>query len=69
MINFEVFLVGKVPKSSVFNGECLENDNFWSWKNHENQKWVKLKNRGFAASRKSWSGQIKLCLRHEICRK
>ena len=25
LINFEVFLVGKVPKSSVFNGTCLEN--------------------------------------------
>ena len=23
LINFEVILVGKVPKSSVFNGECL----------------------------------------------
>ena len=28
LINFEVFLVGKVPKSSVFNRECLENDDF-----------------------------------------
>ena len=28
LINFEVFLVGKVPKSSVFNGECLETSNF-----------------------------------------
>ena len=25
LINFEVFLVGKVPKSSVFNRDCLEN--------------------------------------------
>jgi len=25
LINFEVFLVGKVPKNSVFNEECLEN--------------------------------------------
>ena len=24
LINFELFLVGKVPKSSVFNQECLE---------------------------------------------
>ena len=24
-IDFEVFLVEKVPKSSVFNGDCLEN--------------------------------------------
>ena len=25
------FLVEKVPKSSVFNRECLENRNFWYW--------------------------------------
>ena len=25
LINFEAFYVGKVPKSSVFNRECLEN--------------------------------------------
>ena len=24
LINFEIFLVGKVPKSSVFNRDCLE---------------------------------------------
>ena len=28
LINFEVFLVGKVPKSSVFNRESLENGDF-----------------------------------------
>ena len=27
LTNFEVFLVGKVPKSSVFNRECLETSN------------------------------------------
>ena len=26
LINFEVFLVRKVPKSSVFNRECLESN-------------------------------------------
>ena len=41
MINFEAFLVGKVPKSSVFNRDCLEFSENWNWKNHENQKWVK----------------------------
>ena len=25
LIDFEAFLVGKVPKSSVFNRDCLEN--------------------------------------------
>ena len=28
MINFELFLVGEVPKSSVFNREYLEINNF-----------------------------------------
>ena len=28
LINFEVFLVGKVPKSSVFNRDCLETSDF-----------------------------------------
>ena len=28
MTNFKVILVGKVPKSSIFNRECLENDDF-----------------------------------------
>ena len=28
LINFEVCLVGKVPKSSDFNRECLENNDF-----------------------------------------
>ena len=41
MINFEVFLVGKVPKSSVFNRDCLETSDFFDMKNHENLKWVK----------------------------
>ena len=41
LINFEAFLVGKVPKSSVFNRECLETSDNWNWKNHEYQKWVK----------------------------
>ena len=41
LINFEVFLVGKVPKIGVFNRDCLENSKFEIWKNHENQKWVK----------------------------
>ena len=27
IINFEAFLVGKVPKSSVFNRVCLETNN------------------------------------------
>ena len=27
LINFEVFLAGKVPKSSVFNRVCLETSN------------------------------------------
>ena len=27
LIDFEAFLVGKVPKSSVFNQECLETSN------------------------------------------
>ena len=26
LINFEANFVGKVPKNSVFNGDCLEND-------------------------------------------
>ncbi len=41
LINFEVFLVGKVPKSSVFNRDCLEKDYSWNQKNHETQKRVK----------------------------
>ena len=28
LIDFEVFLVRKVPKSSVFNRECLKNGDF-----------------------------------------
>ena len=28
LINFEVFLVRKVPKSSIFNQKCLENSDF-----------------------------------------
>ena len=52
LINFEAFFDRKVPKISVFNRECLENDDFWKWKNHENQKWVKLKNPVFKAFRK-----------------
>ena len=28
LINFEVFLVGKVPKSSFFNGNCLKNSDY-----------------------------------------
>ena len=28
LINFEVFLVGKVPKSGVFNRGCFENIDF-----------------------------------------
>ena len=41
MINFEAFLVGKVPKNSVFNRDCLENSDLWNRKNHKIQKWVK----------------------------
>ena len=41
LINFEAYLVGKVPKSSVFNVECLENSDLQNRKNHENQKRVK----------------------------
>ena len=41
LINFKAFLVGKVPKCSVFNRDCSENDFSWNWKNHENQKRVK----------------------------
>ena len=36
--------------------------------NHENPKWVNLKNCVFAASGKVCSGQSKLCLRHGYCR-
>ena len=36
-INFEVFLVGKVPKSSIFTRESLENSVHLNY----NQKWVK----------------------------
>ena len=32
LINFEVFLVGNVPKSSVFNRECLENSDYLNFK-------------------------------------
>ena len=28
LTNFEAYFVGKVPKSSVFNRDCLENDYF-----------------------------------------
>ena len=41
LIDFEAFLVGKVPKSSVFNRDCLENRKIKNRKNHENQKRVK----------------------------
>ena len=41
LINFEAFYVGKVPKSSVFNQECLEISENLNCKNHENQKRVK----------------------------
>ena len=41
LINFEANFVGKVPKNGVFNGDCLENDKSWNWKNYENQKRVK----------------------------
>ena len=41
IIIFWGLFVGKVPKSSVFNRDCLENDYFWNQKNHENQKRVK----------------------------
>ena len=69
MINFEAFLVEKVPKSSVFNRNCMENRKIWNRKNYENQKRVKIKNRVFEDSRKLCSGQIKLCLRHGFCKK
>ena len=41
MINFEVFLVRKVPKSSVSNRECLEISVYELSNNLENSKWVK----------------------------
>ena len=41
MINFELFLVGEVPKSCVFNRDCLENGDLYNRKKHENQKRVK----------------------------
>ena len=68
LINFEAFFVGKVPKIVVFNRVCLENSENQIWKNHENQKRVKIKNRVLAASRKLYSGQLNLNLRHGFCR-
>ena len=41
LINFYAFFVGKVPKSSVLNVECLESVDFNVLKNLENQKRVK----------------------------
>ena len=41
LINFEIFLVGKLPKSSVFNQDCFENYDFLNRKNLVIQKWVK----------------------------
>ena len=38
MIDFEIFLVGKVPKNSVFNQECLETVKI------EIEKFIKIKN-------------------------
>ena len=40
-INFEAFLVEKVPKNSNFNRDCLENRDLLNLKNQQNQKWVK----------------------------
>ena len=68
MINFEVFLVGKVPKSSVFNRDCLETIYFWICKIMKIQNGSNKKNRVFAASGEVCSGQLKLCLRHGFCR-
>ena len=31
IINFQAFLVGKVPKIDVFNRECLETSENWNW--------------------------------------
>ena len=41
MVDFEIFLVGKVPKNSDFKRECLETSENLNWKNYENQKRVK----------------------------
>ena len=41
LIDFEAFLVGKVPKGSVFNRDCLKNRDFLICKNHEISKRVK----------------------------
>ena len=41
IIIFWGLFVEKVPKNSVFNRECLENNDFFIWKNHENQKRIK----------------------------
>ena len=30
LIDFKTFFVGKVPKSSVYNRECLENSEFFN---------------------------------------
>ena len=59
LIIFETFFVGKVPKSSVFNRECLENSEKLKLKKSWKSKKGQIKNRVFAASRKLCSGQIK----------
>ena len=35
IINFEAFLVGKLPKSSIYNQDYLEKNYSWNQKNHE----------------------------------
>ena len=53
IIIFLGLFVGKVPKSSVFNRDCLETRKIQNRKNYGNQKKkVKYKNRVFAASKK-----------------
>ena len=60
LVNFDAFLVGKVPKSSIFNRDCLENrKNLKSEKSLKSKK-AQIKKSYFCGLQKSmlWTNKI-----------